>query len=472
MIKALDSLESRCVASRRLPRTFAADAAAVFILALILRLLFFGISSSHPVERQQVEDSRGYLMLAQNMNQGLGFGRYLPMNPGQPEVWVPELCRTPGYPWLIAASARDVMADGVRVLWLQHLMGLAICGAGFTLCYLGLGRIPGVVAGLMLAVDIQGIALANIFLTETVFTLLLLAAALSASKLMGQRGLLWAAITGSLLASSILVRPTTLYLPLIIAVVLVTCAICQRRYLLCATALLVLGIGYAPAVAWMARNRSQCGEFTLSSVSRDSFLSYHAALTLEKAKGISNAAALKEICSHIGLERSRVRFSALSGEENSRITGITRQLIRDYPGAFASQFLKRTGNQMLGPEKLTLQVLGLPAVSFGVLEKNDSAPQRNNSWLGAFLLAFEVLMTLAVYAGVAWSFFLVLRRRSFPAWVWTSFWFAAYTLAISSATCVGDPRYRWPAMPLLIIVAAAALAPRSPTSSVPDPVGR
>jgi hypothetical protein len=458
--------ESASLSNATFRKRFAMDAGLVLGLAVILRLVFYLISNAQPEHRQHADDSLGYMTLAQNINNGLGFGRTVSTNDAMPEVWLPELCRTPGYPWLVAVTTHDVAQNNVPILALQNLMELAICGTVFALCYLAFGRIPGLSAGLLMAVDIQGIAFTDMILTETAFSIFYVAAAFTAAKIMGRRGMLWGTVTGLLLGLSVLIRPTTLYLPILIAFFLVGYAVYRRHFISVVTAVLVLGAGYAPVVAWMARNKSVCGEFTLTSVSRDGLLSCITADTLAKGKGISSTAALKELSDRLNVNRAQVRFSAFSSEDEKRIKKATLETIREYPVGFTSQLLVKSVNLLFGPDKYVLQVLGIPQTSFGIMHDSSAT---GNQW-GILLLGFEVIFTLVVYAGVLRTLLQAWRGRSFPMWVWSCFWVALYVLGISAALCAGDPRYRSPTMPLLIIVAAASMVRRSPEPAVSKPV--
>ena len=316
-----------------LPKTFGRDGTAILLLALLLRIPFYIISSSHPQERQHTEDSRGYLELAQNLNQGLGFGRYFDTNDvqkssvqtksaqtnsvqtsAQTEVWVPEFCRTPGYPWLIAKLDREPTQNAQGTILLQQFIEIMLCLTVFTTCYLSFGRVPGIITGGLMALDVQGITLANMLLSEMTFTACFIAAALTATRLFKKNALMWAVVTGLLIGVSALIRPTTLYLGAFTGLFLVGAAIWHRRWVHLATAVILIGTAYAPIVGWMARNKSQCGSFSLTSMSQCGALG-QAGAALAKAKGISLRAGLDEVGDRAGVGFWRLRFLAISPEE-------------------------------------------------------------------------------------------------------------------------------------------------------------
>lgn len=428
----------------------------ILLFALLLRVPFFVISSAQPTQRQQAEDSQGYMDLAQNLNKGLGFGRYFQTNSAQPQFWLPEFCRTPGYPVFLAMAAHNPNENAKSAVVLQVLLELALCMTVFGISYATFGRVPGLIAGGLAAVDLQAITFANLLLTELLFTIILVAAAFAASRLLGKRGMIWAAVTGLLIAASVFVRPTTLYLPVFVAGFLAFCAFRRRQWVHLATAVIVLAASYGPLVGWMARNKAKCGAFALTSITQSGPL-MQAATTLANVKGISLNSAMDQICDKAQVDPWRLRFVPVSKEERQRIADASMPIIRAHPATVLKEYIVRTANLLVGPEKYMLQVLGLPPISFGFVEKH-SGESPGNSGIGMAVLGFQVFFTLVIYALVCRTLWQAWKGRHLPGWLWAGFWFAAYTIAISAAVCVGDPRYRWPGIPFLIMVAAAGFA--------------
>jgi len=198
-------------------KSFVVDGAAILILAVILRLVFSINSGANPEERRLADDSKGYLELAQNLNKGLGFGRYFDTNAVQANstqtnldqtnsvpasasslTWVPEYCRTPGYPWILSVCARDPDRIPAAAVPLQQAIELLIWFTVFSVCYLYFGRVPGILAGILAALDLQGIALSNMLFSEITFTVVLVASVFTAARMLKERGAAWAAVTGLL----------------------------------------------------------------------------------------------------------------------------------------------------------------------------------------------------------------------------------------------------------------------------------
>ncbi|MCX5685046.1 MAG: hypothetical protein NT049_15385, partial [Planctomycetota bacterium] len=79
-------------------------------------------------------DSYEYLDLGVNLAEGKGFGRFKPWGPGAADVWIPELCRTPGYPAIIALLDVATGHPRTATILLQNFLGLVLCAAATIAC--------------------------------------------------------------------------------------------------------------------------------------------------------------------------------------------------------------------------------------------------------------------------------------------------------------------------------------------------
>jgi hypothetical protein len=409
------------------------------------------------------EDSYGYLGLGSNLAKGKGFGRFEPLGPGAADVWVPELCRTPGYPAIIALL--DVATGHPRTvtILLQHSLGLVLCAAATIVCRRLFGAPAGLLAGSLLALDAQGIALSNLLLAENVFAFLLFAAALVAARLFVQPSLPVAVVAGALLGTSALVRPTSIVLAGVLAAFLLVRAVvqCQRRGVLAA---ICLGLtGSVIVGGWILRNGVVCGEYTLSSISRDTLFCWHAAGALARHEGISREAAAQLLADTAGVSVVQIRSLPLSAEENARLRRVALDTLWRCKSAFVTDATVRTTAMLFGPDKNLLATLGLPMVKFGIIEERKT--QMNEvpvaSWM---LLGSQCVLLGVVYLLVLRTIYQTLRLRACPAVVAVCLGFALYVLILSSGS-PGDPRYRWPTIPLLTVAAAASLRRTKPQSA-------
>jgi 4-amino-4-deoxy-L-arabinose transferase-like glycosyltransferase len=380
-------------------------------------------------------------------------------------IWTPELLRTPGYPSVIAVLEALTGEGQMATLVLQHVLGITICILAVIACWKFFGAQSALLAACLLAFDVQGIALSNVILTENVYGFLVLCAALIITKLVRKPSAQLAIIAGVLLGLSALVRPTSIALPTMIAVGLGCYALLKRqRNALVAACLLGL-VGNAIEASWIIRNGLATGEYTLSCVGRNSLLLYHAAGALARAKDISERSAMEQQASALGFTEGQIRFLPLSPMENSRIQRLAFDVIWRYKREFLVDYTIRSVNTLFGPEKEILTVLGLPWINFGIhpttlssnvvivgAERGGAQTVSPFAWL---LLGAQIVWLGTIYILMLRTVLLAARGRRTPVIVWICLSLAIYVIVLSSGS-PGDPRLRWPIMPLLVIVAAAS----------------
>ena len=155
-------------------------------------------------------DCAGYVHIASNLVHGNGFSR------ASSPPYSPDLARTPVYPVFVAL-----------VFWISRfsfaalvLLQVAIsCVSAGIVCALGMlianDRRVGLVAGVLYAVDITGMAYVPLAMTETLFVFLFLCGAywLATFFVTGREGFLWSA--SAMFGVATLCRPVTMYFPVV-----------------------------------------------------------------------------------------------------------------------------------------------------------------------------------------------------------------------------------------------------------------
>lgn len=319
----------------------------VLLLALAAHLTYFALDRDH-----RARDSAAYVQTAESLLAGRGFTR----------DGVIETRRTPGYPLAIAAFRAAGIGD--RGLALAQHLAAALMAAALVLVARRLtgNALIALIAAALVAGDLPTIVHANKILTETAFTLLLLAVFVLAWRIGegARRPLLEGAIAGLLIGAAALVRPIAVafFVPLALYF-----AWTRRRGVI---PLFVVCALFLPSM-WTVRNYRATGVATLSSISADSMLFFKAAgaLAIEDSGDFAtnlrrHQAALRMAAddetrrSHSPLDRTRARMG--------------REIVLQHPLAFAKVTARGVAATLLGggAGRLTL-LYTAPALLFAIV---------------------------------------------------------------------------------------------------------
>ena len=429
----------------------------VVALALLIRGFFFFSSLADPGVRQIESDSHGYLALARSLERGEGFARDVEIEPGKPSVWLPELVRTPGYPAIIAVMHWLFGRDQLATIVFQNLVGVALCVTGALAAQRHFGPRAGLAAGLLLALDIEGAALANLVLSELLYGALIFFAVLLIADGVERPSPARMAAGGALLGLGVLVRPTTMLFGLFLTLLLLGWALLRRRRQL-AVGVILLGVcANGLLIPLVIRNGRVAGEYTVTSVGRAVLIGFHATDTLARAKGISREQAAEEIESRLHLSYNYVRAYPLTAEQRSSLNRLAFQVIREHPRAFLTEWAYLTARMLGAPDKSVFIPLGLspnlPIREHLLAGRRSEASIPLSAWIAWVLQWPYMLLVWASFGvGVIWA----IRYRSRSALVWLSLLVSVYVLALSSGS-PGDERYRWPVLPSIVLVSASVL---------------
>jgi hypothetical protein len=188
-----------------------------------------------------------------------------------------------------------------------------------------------------------------------------------------------------------------------------------------------------------------------------------AAQALADAERMTLPEAKTRLASTLGMSQAYFRYMPLSATEAARARQLALDTIWKYRYAFLSRAPKAVANLLFGPDHDLLRVLGLPGFSLGILSGRPT-PAGSVPVISAAVLAAQFIFTLMVYAMSLRVILQRIRKRRFPTLVWVNLGFAIYVLAMSlTLVTVGEPRYRAPVIPLLVMAGAAGWARKSPT---------
>ncbi|MBI5743938.1 MAG: glycosyltransferase family 39 protein [Elusimicrobia bacterium] len=429
-----------------LSSTLAGVPAWLLLAALLPRLAVTVPVLLHP-ERAVSGDSAQYLELAGSLRTGGGFTS-TECGPALPDTF-----RTPGYPAFLAALELTPWNVPAFAALLQCLFGtLTVMLAWRWLNALAPGR-GAALGGLLLAADLVYVLHTPLLLTETLFMLLFVLSLGFFWPALRQGSARAAALAGLLLGAATLVRPVSVYLPVVLLPFLLGNRKAAAAFLL--AALLLPG-------AWMARNRALTGQFTFSTIGGISLLRYPAANIEAKLNGTSWSEADRLLRARVDAANGPYTSTAQKG---AAYMAAALPIIKQHPFICAAFCLRGAAYVLFGTgEEMVFYALGrdlgpilaaAPAVPLG----GTIALVRAYPWAAALKLAY-LLFLLFFYWSAARGLRNLWRegRRAEAGCLLAG---TLYFLALSSYQ--GYYRFRIPMLPLL--AAAAAFSPRIPLSA-------
>ncbi|MDP6683015.1 MAG: glycosyltransferase family 39 protein [Desulfobacterales bacterium] len=190
--------------------------------------------------------------------------------------------RTPGYPIFISLI---YTITGVKP-WIVLLIQIVINTITLVLLYI-LGtqvtdRKTALIAAGLYALDPLAIYYSHAILTETLFSLLFLISILTLTHGITDKNLKFILTSGFLLGITTLVKPVTLYFPIIIVILFLLWPMLKRSFRIKGTICYIL-IFFLSLSPWMFRNYHKYGHFSLTSFQGRNLLHDNATAT-RKAK--------------------------------------------------------------------------------------------------------------------------------------------------------------------------------------------
>ena len=430
------------------------------IVAIVIRLL--PLLQSDLTFAYIHEDSFWFIQTAQGMLHGCGFARWL-----NGACASAELMRTPGYPLMLMLFPNPRLTMAV-----QDLTSGVVCvvvGWAMWRCW-GIGA--AVLAECFIAFDVPSIVFSNHIMSEQLFQLMLVLAVvpplLVVSGILKQKALTVALFSALMAAGAILVRPIGIPLALMMPVPFLFAAISRRTKL--ATALLAFAIPILTIFGWSTRNYVEAGYFGISTSGPINLYFFRAGQVV----ALENHAALPPTQVAMGerlgvsLDRSYdtdVQTPALI----ARMDRLSKEVLLAHPMEAVAMTLENATYITLFPMRTQLTyMLGIGGGTAGWgLSAGSPSAARFNAELGKILrsptlmvlLAFQMLMTLAMWVGVVWALWRC-RRGSGEFRVWVLYLTVVSTmLLVSAAGGEADVRFRVPVIPLLAIISAMGYLP-------------
>jgi 4-amino-4-deoxy-L-arabinose transferase-like glycosyltransferase len=424
---------------------------AFFLIGLVPRLLVFNIALHRERPVYTWQDSPGYIMMADHLADGNGF-----RDEGGPLYHWP-----PGYPGFLALLFATGIASADQLagaLIAQVLLASLVVGMVSLLALRLGGRPAALLAGTLMALEPASIAHANMILTETLFTFLLLLAVLTWIGWWNSPKTLRLLTFAGLVGLLPLVRPVAIYLWVPIALLL----LCVRPISVSRTRTLVAFITLAtiPTVAWTLRNYVVIHVPIFAGVGQQNEARF-ARDVADLAGEPREASTLAQPWhADFGLDPEMSFPQVVKARHDYFVSVLMR-----HPVA-AVERLALTAAQGLGvPDGRLPDMLLREVPSF----QGGSVPDRLRwlwrlHWLGGLLLLGMAVSLGGVLALPP----LVLRARAWPrekqALLGLLILLILYLLMMSSFVMYQSGRYRVPVIPLLTVTLSCALL-RAPSGS-------
>jgi 4-amino-4-deoxy-L-arabinose transferase-like glycosyltransferase len=292
-------------------------------LALLTHAIYFALDHEH-----YGADTPSYLIPADNLLHGQGFVNGLHH---------PELLRTPGYPLLLTIF-RVAPLKIEHLILVQHLLCvlLAVAVTAIALRITG-SRLAAWVTAVVLSLDLATLRVANLLLTEVLFTVLISLVCWILYRVTAKpAGNVLACVAAGLLGGyAVLVRPVGIlcFLPLSFCLFLALKQRALRPVLVFVVFFLLL------PMLWASRNFVEGGYFGISAIGAEDILYYRAAgaLAIQQPGSYTanilkiNSALIQQTCPDLEHEYQRNCSQITDAQQAAYASRKGISIIRRYP---------------------------------------------------------------------------------------------------------------------------------------------
>lgn len=463
---------ARPAAPRRLgerARTFLAahpDALAIGTVALVAAAIRVAFAFRVPVF--MLRDSISYFLPAWDLLNGLGFDL--------------SVRRTPVYPWFLAGAMSLFGEELLAIAFAQHLLGLGSAVLVYLLGRQLFGRAAGLLAALVTALNGALLISEHYLMPEVLLIALLLLTLLAFLHALRTERHRWFATAGLLLGVTLLCKPVA---QVLIPVFPMAAALAYGSARRAVVPGLLIGAGVVAVMApWMLRNTLVHGSPTTAGALGQTLVARTAkhdtdfrwydekrADQYERREGIARQIVQNGIRQRLSdgviYRRVQDRFGMSDVEVNRFMRDLATRVILEQPGLYLRGTAEMTWQLLAGePEKLTTdwktQNARLSRDEWDErvehLLSRATQAQRNELDTASALVAlvqppaWGPLMPLLFLAGTVLA---AMTTRLRPALVLS---LSVLAILVTSAALDGPVvRYRYPADPLMAILAAGAL---------------
>ncbi|MCX7047035.1 MAG: glycosyltransferase family 39 protein [Candidatus Sumerlaeota bacterium] len=417
--------------------------AAILIVAAALRLgVFFFFATDARLFYEP--DTPGYWNSALAL---LKQGTFLQSpDPGA----APETFRTPGYPAFMAGVFALFGQRAAAVILIQIALALATIYLTYWLAARAFHPYAGLWAAALVALDPTHIYHNNLLLTETLYAFLLVAGIYCLWKFTEDGNWALPALSGLLIAASVLARPFGVFVWVGVIIFLVVALARKPPRLI--VALLVWGVAYgAPVGAWMLRNQKIAGAASVATIGGYNLLESRAASVRMLESGMSFEEAKNDLYRELQkLEQASQGKRWTEGQRQEEAAQLAKRIILEHPGLFAWAAVKSFFALHFGANAAFYQALFHRRTELGPL------PAWEKPVFGIWAVAQWAALS-AVYAlgliGLVWTW----RSRSWKQFSLFLF-LTLYPAVLLIGACTAHSRYRMSSDPYFAALAGAGIA--------------
>lgn len=389
-----------------------------------------------------------------------------------------DLIRPPGYPLVLAAVYLVVGTGPSVAVLLLNVVGVVVLYLGLLRLLADLGWRRRRLVAVVFALDLAWLLYSKEVVTEPLFTPLLVWGVVWLLRaLRGRPAGAWeTALAGLLLGVSALLKPVTLYLPLV-AVPLLLAVRRDVRPALAFVAVFALCVG-----PWYVRNLVAHDALSYTYVQNDNLLFAHGAFVWADHRGLTHLEAQDELGAE--LERRLAGRPAAYAAENAVKGELAREVLGAHPVLYAKAIVRGVAITLFDPGRRifnrTFPTEDPEAIGLTNIIARDGVVGAVRVILtkspGQAVTLTAYLVFLALVAAVA-ALGLVPLVRADPVAFWTLALIAAYLLVIGGPN--GYARFRLYVFPFELVFFQAGLgalgrwwSARRPSRQLADPPAR
>lgn len=241
----------------------------ILIGACLAARIIFSIPVLVDVSRTSAcYDAVAYDQIARNLLAGKGFSK------DSAPPYLPNSTITPGYPGFVAGIYAVFGRSPLAVILIQIALNVLVLAVLYRFIRQRWGSRPALWMGIFFAADLNMAMFVAQETSETLFTVLLIAALIMMLKSFEEKRFGFAVAAGALLGAATLVRPVALYFALPCLVFVFISRVSWRKLVQWAV---IVAMQIAFITPWVIRNRLVFGETFYTTVSDVNLLRYQAA---------------------------------------------------------------------------------------------------------------------------------------------------------------------------------------------------